>query len=103
MSRETGEGNVLPVEAGNCRRDGNDRRPARDLLHHEVHPVALDREVRLENRAHEVAQRLRPLRRTQHVVIHVLVVGGHSLIENVQVAAHQRVDDLAHREHHASK
>ena len=90
-------GHVLPVEAGDGGRHGDDRGPARHLLHDRVEPVALDRQVRLEDRGDQVAQRLGPLGRAQHVVVDVLVVRHHRVVHDVQVAPHQRVDDLAHR------
>src|SRR6266487_403788 len=80
-------------------RHGDDCRPACDLLGDDVHPVALNRQVGLEDGRDEVAQALRPLGRTQHVVVDVLVVGHELLVNDVQVAAHQGVDDLTHRNH----
>ena len=69
-----GYGHVLAVEAGDRGRDGDDRGPAGDLLHDHVQPVALDRQVGLEDRGDQVAQRLGPLGGPQDVVVDVLVV-----------------------------
>jgi NO-binding membrane sensor protein with MHYT domain len=53
---EAGIGHVHAVEPGDERRHRDDRRPARHLLADDVHPVALDRQVRLQDRGDQVAQ-----------------------------------------------
>jgi serine phosphatase RsbU (regulator of sigma subunit) len=95
---EVGIGHVHAVEPGDERRNGDDRRPARHLLADDVHPVALDGQVGLQDGGHQVPQAIGPLGGAQHVVIDVLVVGHQVLAHDVQVAAHQRVDHLAHGE-----
>jgi serine phosphatase RsbU (regulator of sigma subunit)/anti-sigma regulatory factor (Ser/Thr protein kinase) len=99
LTAEVGIGHVHAVEPGNKRRNGDDRRPPRHLLADDVHPVALDGQVGLQDRGHQVPQAVGPLGRAQHVVIDVLVIGHQVIAHDVQVAAHQRVDHLAHGEH----
>ncbi len=57
----------------------------------------------LHHRGDQVAQRLGPLGGAQHVVVDVLVVRQQRVADHVQVAAEQRVDHLAHRQHHPAQ
>src|SRR4029077_14157592 len=81
----------------------DDRRPARDLLGDDVHPVALDGEVRLQDGRHQVPQAVGPVGGAQHVVVDVLVVRHHVVADHVQVTPHQRVHDLAHLDHYPAQ
>ena len=74
---EPGVGQVLAVEPGDRGGDRDDRRPAGHLLRDDVEPVALQGQVGLHDRRHQVAQRLRPLGGAQHVVVDVLEVRQH--------------------------
>src|SRR6266536_1426808 len=49
LSAEPGVGHIHPVEPGDKGGPGDDRRPAGDLLGDDVHPVALNGQVRLED------------------------------------------------------
>jgi hypothetical protein len=100
---EAGIRHVHAVEAGDERRHRDDRGPRGDLLGDDVHPVALDGQVGLQDGRHQVAQRLGPLGRAQHVVVDVLVVGHEVLIDVPQVAAHHGVQQLSHRQHHPAQ
>ena len=99
MVAEAGIRHIHAVEAGDERGYRDDRGPRGDLLGDDVHPVALDGEVGLQDRGDQVAQRLGPLGRAQHVIVDVLVVGDQLVVHVVEVAAHHRVQHLAHRQH----
>lgn len=94
---------VLPVEPGDGRRHRDDRGPAGHLLHDQVHPVALQSQVRLPDRADHVAQGVGHLGRAQSVVVDILVVRQQIRVQDVQVAAHHRVQHLAHGRDHPAR
>src|SRR6266540_4996842 len=98
-----GVGQVLAVEAGDRGGYRDDRRPAGHLLHDEVHPVGLHGQVGLDGRGDQVAQGFGPFGGAQHVVVDVLVVGGHRGVDGGQVTAEQGVEDLPHGQHHAAQ
>jgi hypothetical protein len=103
MVAEAGIRHVHAVEPGDERRHRDDRGPRGDLLGDDVHPVALDGQVGLQDRGDQVAQRLGPLGRAQHVVVDILVVGHQLLVDVLQVAAHHGVQHLPHRQHHPAQ
>src|SRR6478735_7087015 len=102
---EPGVGHVLAEPPRHGGRDGDDRGPAGELLHHRVEPGVLQRQVGLEDRRHHVAQRLGPLGSPEDVVVEVVVEAvelGVPLVELAPVTEH-RVDDVAHRQHDTSQ
>ena len=84
-----GYGHVHAVPAGDERRDRDDRRPARHLLHDLVRAEVAQAEVGLDDRAHEVAERVGRLGDPQDVVVDVLVVRVERLVDEPVVSPHQ--------------
>ena len=93
-----GKGHVLAEEAGDEGRDGDHRGPPGHLLHHQVEPVALDRQVRVQHRGDHVTEALRPLRHPQDVVADVLVVRHETVGDEPGVMTHEDDEHLAHRQ-----
>ena len=77
---EPGIRDVHAVVAGDERGDRDDRRPTRDLLHDLVLAVVPQAQVRLDDRRHEITQRVGRLDDAEHVVVEVLVVGVERLL-----------------------
>ena len=88
---------VHAVDAGDERGDDEDRAPRRHLLHHLVQLVRRDREVRLEQTGEQVALRLDEVADAQHPVVHVVEVHDGLVVDELDLAPDDRVDDFAQR------
>src|SRR6478735_6044580 len=96
--REARVWDVHPVPAGDERRDRDDRRPARHLLHHLVLAVIAQADVALHDRRHEIAEPLRRFVDSQDMVVDVLKVGVDDVGQRRVFASHQTADNLPHRD-----
>ncbi len=101
MLLEPRVGHVHPVVPGDERGHGDDRGPARHLLHHLVLAVVPQAQVGLDQRGHEVAQRVGAFAHHQHVVVEVLVVGEQIGLHQLAVAAQEAAQRLPQRCHQA--
>src|SRR5437588_117098 len=94
---------VHAVDAGDQRRHHEHHGERGEPLHDRVQVVAGDGQVRLEHRGHEVAVQVQLVEDTDEVVIQVLVVGDRLVVDQLHIAAQQRVRHVPQRSKNASQ
>ena len=98
LRAEAEELEVLAEEPGDRGRHRDDRSPRGDLLHDEVHPVALQRHICLKHVRDLIAQGFRPVSGVQGVVVDVCEVRLQLRRHELGVAANERRHHLAQRD-----
>src|SRR6516164_805299 len=94
---------VHSVEARDKGWNRHDGGPAGDLLRDDVHPVALDSKVGLQDAISQIPQAVGPLGDPQDMIVEVLVIRVHLVGYDMQVTSHQGVHHLAHGQYNPAQ